>query len=329
MNEEQQLKFIHEGSSEEITIGNRTEHDLIKLLKDNNLVNHIWKDYSNSKYDLYFKLYNEDFVRGLQVKSITKRTTRPGYSIKGLNKYENGMLIVALNKELGLGLLYIMCDELKAKTADMTIGGTRGKFSKLLLNWPNFIQYLSFLLNKASIITKEIFRNSMTRENFLEHESILRFIKFCDKFNFNVKRVENNGSQTDLLVNNLKIQMKYCSKMKNPDNGEYSFWISLSKSGGYKKPHIPYEKGDNDFYIIEIGSHHGYFLAIPENILIDKRIIKTDNQTGKPYIIVFPFDYLDTKETNKVIKDKKAIKGNWTCKDKRLWVSSFTDNGDV
>ena len=63
----------------------------------------------------------------------------------------------------------------------------------------------------------------------------------------------------------------------------------------------------NNFYIIEVGSHHGDFLILPEKILIIKGIISSGNNNGTRFLSIYPYDY---------------TKRNWTS-DKQYWVSTL------
>ena len=56
----------------------------------------------------------------------------------------------------------------------------------------------------------------------------------------------------------------------------------LSKNkGGINN--IPYDKGDNDFYWINLYDYETFYI-IPEKILIDKQIISTETKKGKGYL---------------------------------------------
>jgi hypothetical protein len=108
--------------------------------------------------------------------------------------------------------------------------------------------------------------------------------------------------------------MKYASNPSGVSNRTYSYKICLGTSKG------PYKQGDNDLYIIELGSNHGDFLILSEKILIEKGYIQTNEQKGKKNLNVYPHDYVEKKLLT-TIGHKSKIKGNWSC-DKSLWIST-------
>ena len=48
--------FIHQGASSSITNGNVAEQEAMELLRSFKSVKAVWKDYNNSKFDIYFIL---------------------------------------------------------------------------------------------------------------------------------------------------------------------------------------------------------------------------------------------------------------------------------
>ena len=163
----------------------------------------------------------------------------------------------------------------------------------------------------------------MPWSSFMEYESIQRFALFCQKYNLNIKFNDNNSSGTDLFINGCKIQMKY--SLKPPNNGGSTYGYRISLVHGKKK--VPYKKGENDYYVIELGSYHGEFLWLCEELLIEKGWIATDTQKGKTSLSVFPYDYVEKRlstmpNTNrKELSDRKLVHGNWTS-NKEYWFST-------
>lgn len=281
-------------------IGNMSEMDVIEILRNFDNVENVWKDCQNSKIDVYYILKGENFTRGLQVKTLSNTRFEGDHSfhMSGLDKYEDSTIIVGINKLFNVGLVYLSSDLYKTKTAHATItNNPKTEFSKILLHWDDFILRLYDVLQHGTIITEENHKNFMTKSSYLEYESLERFYILCKNFKLDVTRVEDNGSVTDLIVNGFKIQMKFVS---NPENGrEYRVYLTRQKSE-------PYKQGDNDFYIIEIGSKLGEFLILSEEVLISNGLITTADRVGKPKIHVYPYDY--TENTN--VKFER--KGNWT-----------------
>jgi len=329
MDEEQQNVFSQQGSSDNNTIGNNTEQEIIKILKECETIQNVWKDYSNSKFDIYFILNGETITRGLQVKAITKvKGKKDNFRMNHLDRYENGMLIVGMNIENNFGLAYIKTDSYDIITSTFSLGiKGNSRFKSIIMYGYNFRRQLYTLLTSAPIVTQEVFEKSITKDQLSEHNSISRFIALCVKFGFtNIKRVENSSSHTDLLLNGLKIQMKYAANQSSvTSKGTYSYKITLAKANGMKTKQ-PYRQGDNDFYIIELLPNHGDFLILSETLLIEKGYIQTINQKGKWNLDVYPYDYVEKKKAT-MTKNLSMVKGNWTC-DRSLWILSNQSRDD-
>lgn len=311
-------------------VGHLTEMKAKQILENFINVKEVIKDRSTSKIDLYYTLNGENVTRGLQIKSISqvKSGDFPSYQIPAIGNYVNGMLIVALNKELGLGLAYLNSDIYNKHKDNVTISPTkdpRSPFSKILLKWDDFIIHFQNIIHQGMIVTAEIFKNSMPKTAFIEYESIERFSFFCQKYGWNMRVNAENSSATDVFVGNLKIQMKYSSKQR--DATHYYHLIHLRRLIRQKPLKIePYKKGDNDFYIIEIGSHHGDFLILPEQILVDKQIVQIGDIKSQMQIGVFPYGYLEQKLLTVRKGWEHRVKGNWTMNPK-YWFS--TEKGHI
>jgi hypothetical protein len=71
---------------------NLAELDVIEIMSRFDNVEKVWKDLYNSKFDIYYTLKNENFIRGLQVKWISPIAKRKnGFSISDLDKYPDGL----------------------------------------------------------------------------------------------------------------------------------------------------------------------------------------------------------------------------------------------
>ena len=248
------------------------------------------------------------------MKTIGKIKSRNGYQMNHLDRYDNGMSIVGINKADNIGVCYIKTDIYHKSTACMTLGAKCNSiFSKLLKRWDDFLTIFIQLLPFGTIISNEIYEKSITHMMLISSKSLKRFQIFCLKHNFKCELVDDNSSVTDLVFNGIKAQMKFASLPENTRR-TYSYKVLLGKNGKNDTSNlkIPYEKGDNDIYIIELGTHQGDFLFLPESLLIEKGYIKTYTQTGKRNLNVYLHDYV---EVNRLLKQKHVskIKGNWTC----------------
>lgn len=302
----------------DIILATETEIEIIEIINKFDIVEKAWKDYNNSKFDVYYKLKNENFIRGLQVKAITKKRTRNTYTINGLHKYQDGMLIVCINKNDNMGLVFLSSQDTKVTSTNVKfVDNPKSFFSKNLTNLYNFKINLKRFLSLSIIVTDDVFEKSLSPTNLKEYKSVERFLSLCDKNLIKVERIENNGTVVDLLVDGFKAQMKFRSNAANIANGMYFYQIECSKSGGWKKQRIPYNEGDVELYIIELGCDLGYFLFLTEEDLIKEGYIKTNTQPGKTSLPVFPYNYMN--RTDLPSKDAKQKKGNFTC-DVEKWL---------
>lgn len=163
----------------------------------------------------------------------------------------------------------------------------------------------------------------------MEYHSIERFTRYCHIYGFIVEKSSSNASCFDLLVNGVKVQMKYAANQSSAKSKRtYSYKISLGKNSGGCKHNVPYEAGDNAIYVIELLPLHGDFLILSEQLLIDRGYIKTTTQEGKYNLDVYPHDYASNPKYKNPEKGKRALRGNWTC-DSRLWISTVGPNGCV
>jgi len=302
-------------------VSNNTEQDVIEILKGFDCVKDVWKDRYNSKFDIYYVLNDENVIRGLQIKTITKLKSYDDlHTVNDLHKYFNGMLIVCLNKLTGIGFTYIDSDYYRTKAPTFSINNNPvNKFEKLILQWDQFILKLKEMVCYGVIITPELYKNSISTDHYTEYESIERFKYFCKKYNLNCVLNYDNSSPTDLFVNGFKIQMKYSGRIIGEKTSNYSYDIQLSRSADIK-----YKKGDNDFYVLEIGGYHGDFLWLPQNLLIAKGYISENISVDEPskcHMSIFAHDYVEKKLLTTNDKDKHKVKGNWSC-NKKYWFST-------
>jgi len=156
----------------------------------------------------------------------------------------------------------------------------------------------------SSLIDK--IRFSTNYEGFESSESIKKeFLQFermklkCDSNNDNIKRNSTNSSTIDCFINDIPIQIKYCS-IHNTDSETYS--ITMTKSAGSldgQRLKSPYSINDDFEYVIaEIGGtieepekYHNYFCSIPKEELINQNILKSDICPGKVSMNICPPDY--------------------------------------
>lgn len=293
-------------------IGDRTEKYILEMMAKLNSVKFAERSLHNEKVDIYYRL-TDGALRGLQVKHLGKKSGN-SYGSNHLDRYSDGTLIICVNPEDRVGLIFVMSPEFRAKSITVTIGGTKGVFSRLLLDHGAFSVYLESMLPLAPVI--ENIRSLMTPCTVLEMESKQRFKDYCSKFGLRITEPDSSASVTDVIVSGFKCQLKYSSSPENRRR-TYSHKVMLGRGNG------PYIKGDNDFYVIELGGHHGEFLILHEQLLIDMGYVSHQGK-GKQNLNVFPLGYIREKMKS-VTSRWDMVKGNWTC-DSKLW---FRENNFI
>jgi hypothetical protein len=300
-------------------VGNEAEYAILNIL--NAMGIRSWKDSYNSQFDIFFSV-KEGIVQGLQVKAITRVSgTTDNFRMNHLDKYPRGFLIVGVNVETGLGLCYIVETDSEPSTARISLSkNSTGRFSKLVRTSQQFLADLTQLLPKAPVASEETIKKSMSSEYLKEYESTFRFMEACRVRGLIVTKIEDTSSVTDLLVNGVKVQLKYSEAISSEKNGTHGFKISLAKSGkATGKAKQPYQVGDNGIYIIEVGSNKGEFLCLLEDRLVGRGYIGTSSQPGKTNLDVYPYDYVEKRLALGKSKYGPALRGNWTS-DKSLWI---------
>jgi hypothetical protein len=311
-------------------IGNEAEVDVMNILRSFPEIDSCWKDGFNSKFDIYYILKGEHVLRGLQVKSITKdNSNKDIYRMNHCDKYKNGTLMVGINKNIERGCAYLATDQNRIATIAFDLSMKHSyEHRALFLTWDNFLATLKDMLSLATIITQEIFENSMYKDALKEYLSTVRFFQFCEKYGLKYEKVSDTSSRTDVIVEGLKVQLKFASlpqtnnaKTQRVNNRTYSYKVLADKI---------YHQGDNNVYVIELGTHSGDFLILSEGLMIRKKMIKTDDQRGRTNLDVYPYNYIERKKGELLLRKTTGhipkVTGNWTC-TKELWFS--TEKGQL
>lgn len=158
----------------------------------------------------------------------------------------------------------------------LSIGIKKSKYSVYEVDKINVTQkilefYKTMDKDTLQNIQKPITENCRKEQEFRK----MRETKLKDvKFNY----PEINQSVFDFKINDYKIQEK-TAFMKS--NSCYSIVMFTKNKDGIHN--FPYDKGDNDFYWINLPDYETFYI-IPEKVLIDKQIISTDNLKGKKYL---------------------------------------------
>lgn len=262
-------------------IGEDSEKWLCGIMEIFDSINSIKRiGFTGSKFDIIYKINNEDHFRGIQVKTLVQRKSTDNYEMKITNRnYEENALFVGISKNKKIFVVFFY-KEIKTKSIAFSFGNKNAKNKKFMFNsLPTFLFRLEKLLSKSSIYD---YKNSLSKDMLNEYES-LNFLKNkCDEFNFIFKRNDTNNSSIDCFINNYNIQCK-TSKFKPKNANSYVF--NIQKNAGKidgKRQFKPYSDKDNiDFFILEIPDYKNNFYIIPIKILIQYNYIETTYQKGK------------------------------------------------
>lgn len=134
--------------------------------------------------------------------------------------------------------------------------------------------------------------NSTAPKKFIKEQDYIKLreekISFL-KFEYS----EIIGLRYDFIVNGKKVQEK-SQNCKNPSKKMEGYSFSITKSGKKdgKKAKVPYCKGDNDFYWLNIPDKKTFYL-IPEELMIDFGYIRVNGKFGAHTIILYPYEKIE------------------------------------
>ena len=176
-----------------------------------------------------------------------------------------------------------------------------------------FEEELESLLADTFEVTPEMFRASIPDDNWKERLSLKRCKLECRKRNWHFERVLDNSSVTDVIINGLKVQMKYVGSPTNTEKG-YAHRLQFKRCSGKSW----YKQGDNDLYIIEIESNHGDFMILTEALMIEHGFIETSTKNIRTTSISVyhpEFKKIKNDEYKNIPENKNKkdmFRANWT-----------------
>jgi hypothetical protein len=302
--------------------GDQVEIFVAELLKASKLLQNVRRSQYNCRLDILYEVDGQ--TRGIQVKKLSKgKMGKYGFNYRSakMNGYAHDTVIICIHTEDKKAVLLTGGDVKDTKAIKVSKLGNPGQWNRFLLpSWDNLFREL-----EEAALTSTIYDESrhLTSESTKEKESIERFVSLCKQFSLEFIPSESNADMSDGIINGKKIQLKFRSTQAT--NRRYYQTNMLRSHGRTVADRTPYEKGNNDFYIFEVGGpkdnpkrYFNNFLIIPEDKLIEEGIIKTEHQKGKTFIQIYPFDYLTYQK--KAIQAAE-LKGNWTI-DRELWYNS-------
>lgn len=224
------------------------------------------------KLDIIYKINNENFYRGIQVKTLSKDKHR--YRLNLHNQtYDDDTLIVGVYKNKKTYTLCFYKDFKNKKSLSFSLGSKSN--SEFIYN--SSLKFLTdfekFLQNSTTYKKDDITKYDIQERNQLDRLQIR-----CNNMDITYK-INKKINAVDCFINYYNIQCKSSNCIATDNN--YKFGICKNY------PKKPYSDKDNiDFFICEIVKYPNNFFIIPIKILIEKGYITTDNQIGKLYILL-------------------------------------------
>jgi hypothetical protein len=305
-------------------IGNAIEDFVLNWILGFACVKYARIDINNSSFDILFMLHGEDFFRGIQTKKLSvdskskSKSSKP-YAARETNGYPNNTLMIMVNMEAQFGITYLMSDEDNRSGNSISVryplvnNRTQiSKYTRLASSFDKLKPQIETHLKSAIIVTNEVYIKNISPTILKEIYSMGRFKQFCDTYGIPYEDVRDNSAPTDLLVYKKLMQMKF-SSIKYGTNGDM---IRIKLSRGQNKP---YEKGQNNYYVIEVETHIGWFLIIPESILINAGFISEDDSIEtRNCLRIFPHNY-NSKTKTFDEPTEKFFKNRWSSNPNLWW----------
>lgn len=234
--------------------------------------------YTGSKYDVEFKLNDENKIRGIQVKTLIKNTrSNDSYQFcsRGSN-YSANTLFIGVNKDRTRFTLMFYKD-LKTQNPTFTYSMKNPIYKDYM-----FSDYDKFLIKLEGMLstTDECDKNCRPPALQQEYDSLVRLKNKCNQNNITYRWVEDSNTKIDCVLNNYNVQHK---SSRTKDSFQYQFDITVSDCGRCK----PYSDSyDINFFVFEIVDFKNNFYIVPIDVLIKKGYIRTDADKGKNKILI-------------------------------------------
>jgi len=208
-----------------------------------------------SDFCIRLKHITEDSWLMVQMKS-TEKPTSSGYKFRR-TKYRNCIIICICLSDKKMWIF-----DGNITPDSICIGLTKSKNDKFEITKDTIHEILTHYYNN-NIFPKYDFETTdipISPDHKLEHkyrkyrETMIHFITFI--------RNERQGLVYDFMINGFKVQEKVCSQMKNRNITQFN----LNKCNGIIKgiqQAISYQKGDNDFYWLNVNNKKQFYI-IPE-----------------------------------------------------------------
>ena len=209
----------------------------------------------------------------IQVKATLKLSTDNGYVFGLKHKYNILIIFICIEEEK----IWIINGNNILNNKCLSIGFKKSKYDKYKVDKKDLNKKLLEFYNTISTDTIENIQTPIT--NCCKKEQLYRKLRENKLNNIKFEYPEVNQCVYDFKINNYKVQEKTAHIRKN-----FKHYISVLHKKKEGISQIPYDSGDNDFYWINLQDNQTFYI-IPENILIEKQIISSENIVDKSSFI--------------------------------------------
>lgn len=250
----------------------------------------------------------EDKWIGIQLKTTVKYDeTYKQYSFKNFSNYKNLLIMCISLEDNKLWIIpYNLISNVKT---GISISNTKSKYNKYLFKETSNIKdvindnKLHFeYLTSMEFMTPQSKSQQQEHKYSLIREKYLNFIKFTKPI--------IQGTVTDFLINNFKIQEKVSHQHGNSEC--VCLYVNNGSDEYKKRKYRGYQLGENDFYWFHIRSTLAFYM-VPQTILYKYGLIYGENIIGKRIIFnlslhklwlepyLFSYENLDTNRFYKLL----------------------------
>lgn len=225
----------------------------------------------------------------VQVKTITYRRKDSYYMEHTIGKYPDDMLMIMINKDRTRFALEF-AGNIKVRNLSLTYDKKNSIYKNIM--YTNVDEFKDKLKELIPLSRKEL---EFSSENIKkEYEMLQRFETFCVKNNIKYLRNVTNNGPVDGTINGYTFQAKY-SGLRHKTSTRISSHKAAGSLNG-KQVSRPYEVGDFNYFVVELGSieeskYHNNFCIIPESVLIKQNILKSNKCEGKQAFSIYFPDY--------------------------------------
>lgn len=310
-----------------IEAGDEAQRFVRDLLRQSDAFENVEMTTTGHKLDVSYTVKADGRKRGLQVKHLYRRKQLRGcWTAKFTNKYLNDTLIVCINVVESKAVLFFgqssssevtqvyYGEDNKPKPTSQAYG------QRFIVAWSEFPQRLCQMAKQSTLIEND--DDFIPPAMRLEKDMTDRFLMFLQRKGVkDARRNDSQGDATDIFIGNLKLQLKSCSFKHG--SAQEAPGYSCSMQRGKPKNVRAYAKGENHFYVFEIGNVErlkGQFCIIPETALLEHRILSdaTTGQKGRRGLGIYPLEFKNQAKALKLFKKGGPLRGNWTC-DPQYW----------